>query len=114
MCSVLLVEDDLDIRETMRDVLEGEGHTVVTARHGAEALDLLASVPPPRLVILDLVMPVMDGIEFLRRLEQRDDHDVSVLVVSASSTIKPPPGTPLLRKPVPLEVLIDRVEAMCR
>jgi CheY-like chemotaxis protein len=114
MCSVLVVEDDLDIRETMRDVLEGEGHRVLTARHGREALELLPALAPPRLVILDLVMPVMDGIEFLRELARRRADDVAVLVVSASSTVAPPPGTPVLRKPVQLETLLERVETLCR
>ncbi|MEP7125510.1 MAG: response regulator, partial [Byssovorax sp.] len=83
--SVLIVDDDYDLRETMRDVLEEEGYLVNTASNGQEALDLLRDGESPEVVVLDLMMPVMDGWHFLDELE-RDGAlaDIPVVVMSAS------------------------------
>lgn len=81
---ILLVEDDFSIRETIAEVLEDEGFRVTCAANGAEALARLAAGDAPALILLDLMMPVMDGSEF-RRL-QRDDPrlaDIPVVVLSA-------------------------------
>jgi CheY-like chemotaxis protein len=64
---LLVVEDDDDLRELLSEQLASYQFSVAQARNGQEALDYLASRPPPRLVLLDLVMPVMDGLEFLAR-----------------------------------------------
>src|SRR3954452_4450654 len=58
---VLVVDDDADIRESVREVLEEEGYSVVLANDGQESYDYLAGNPPPDCVVLDLWMPVMDG-----------------------------------------------------
>jgi CheY-like chemotaxis protein len=71
--TVLIVEDDLNIRDTLEDALTEEGHTVFVARNGAEALATLTHLPRPALVVLDLWMPVMDGPAFLRELRSRED-----------------------------------------
>ena len=83
--SVLIVDDDYDLRETMRDVLEEEGYLVNTASNGQEALDRLRDGESPEVVVLDLMMPVMDGWHFLDELE-RDGAlaDIPVVVMSAS------------------------------
>lgn len=62
--SVLVIDDDHDIREALVDILEDAGFSVATARHGAEALQLLKSAVRPSLILLDLNMPVMNGHEF--------------------------------------------------
>ncbi|MFN7135838.1 MAG: response regulator, partial [Myxococcales bacterium] len=59
-------DDDADIRQAVAEVLEGEGHGVVVARDGADALDKLNAGAAPDLVLLDVMMPVMDGPTFLR------------------------------------------------
>lgn len=64
---VLVVDDDLAIRETIAVMLEAEGYRVVVAAHGAEALVTMAH-EQPAVILLDLNMPVMDGWELLRRL----------------------------------------------
>ena len=83
--SVLVVDDDYDLRETMRDVLEEQGYLVNTASNGQEALDRLRDGESPEVVVLDLMMPVMDGWHFLDELE-RDSAlaDIPVVVMSAS------------------------------
>lgn len=81
--SVLVVEDDHDVREAIQLVLEGEGYTVSTAMNGREAFERLSSFRPS-VILLDLMMPVMSGFEFL---EARRKHEelagIPVVVVSA-------------------------------
>lgn len=64
MTDVLIIEDELDLRETLTLLLEGEGYTCVQAENGAEALAWLRSNPEPKVILLDVMMPVMDGIAF--------------------------------------------------
>ena len=61
MTTVLVADDDPDIRETVGDILEAEGYGVLKAQNGTEALDLLRATAPPRVVLLDLQMPKLDG-----------------------------------------------------
>ena len=87
--SVLVVEDDWDIREVVADVLRDAGRTVDTARDGLEALKKLDSVQRPCLVVLDLMMPRLDGIGFLRELAEhplKDDFIVLVMACSRGSS----------------------------
>lgn len=113
--SILVVEDDADIRESVCDLLDEEGYSVVVARHGQDALNVLDRISPlPSLLLVDLLMPVMDGIEFLQRLQQDPRlAPIPVLVFSASSTVQPPPGIPVLRKPLSLDALLDAVKERC-
>jgi len=67
---VLVIDDDPAVRCCLTRLLEREGHTVATAGDGRQALDYLRSNPPPRLILLDLTMPAMDGREFLIRRQQ--------------------------------------------
>ena len=66
--TVLVVEDEQELREMMRDALELNGYAVVTAEHGHDALAKLPEIDHLCLVILDLLMPVMDGWEFIATL----------------------------------------------
>jgi len=80
---VLVVDDDADVRHRMRTLLERNGWTVVEASNGQEALERLAHAIP-RLILLDLTMPVMDGFTFLHALRQRPDcADIPVVVLTA-------------------------------
>jgi PAS domain S-box-containing protein len=79
---VLVVDDDADHRRRLRGLLEKEGWVVDEAADGREALDRLS--PAPSIVLLDLLMPVMDGFEFLARVRERDDaRSVPVVVLTA-------------------------------
>jgi CheY-like chemotaxis protein/signal transduction histidine kinase len=83
--TVLVVDDDYDLRETMRDVLEEEGYTVQTASNGQEALDCLRDGESPEVVLLDLMMPVMDGWHFLDEISRDSAFaEIPVVVMSAS------------------------------
>lgn len=115
MCSVLVVEDDEAIRESMRELLELEGFDVVTARNGREAL-AAARAARPCVVLLDLFMPVMDGWQFLAEVERdRELADLPVTVVSAAGDrVSGIGGRPYLRKPVTFGKLVAAVRASCR
>jgi CheY-like chemotaxis protein len=86
---VLLVEDDLDIAEAILDVLMDEGYEVAHATNGLEALDFLRSDPKPSVILLDLMMPEMDGPHF-REVQLSDPRlsEIPVVVVSADRMIE--------------------------
>lgn len=65
---ILVVDDDDAMRENLAEALDLEGYAVATASGGAEALDLLSEDPPPRVVLLDLHMPGIDGREVIERI----------------------------------------------
>jgi len=69
--SVLLVEDDLEIRDILQDLLEAEGYDVIPASHGRQALDFLKGGGQlPDLVVLDLMMPLVDGTQVLASIKR--------------------------------------------
>lgn len=113
---VLLVEDDPDLRETLRAILEDSGVAVACAANGREALAYLREEEPPRLVLLDLMMPVMNGWEF--RAEQMKDAKLSgipVAVLSADSRTASKAESlgvdRYLKKPIQLEELLSLVQS---
>ena len=85
MKKVLLVDDDPDILEALELALEGS-YEVIPARHGAEALEILKRTRVDG-IVLDLMMPVMNGGDFLRALRERGDQ-TPVLVVSAGTDLR--------------------------
>jgi CheY-like chemotaxis protein len=116
-CPVLIVDDDADIRQTLRDMLEAEGYSVDSAANGREGLKCLRGKQLPCLVLLDLTMPVMDGFEF--RDEQLRDPQlaaVPVVVITAGRRIeeeRPTMDVPVLRKPFDLDQLLGLVRTYC-
>ena len=107
---LLVVDDDRGIRETLGEVLRDERYSVLLARDGGEALELLAAGPVPRLILLDLAMPGMDGASFLER--QRSDprlQRIPVVVFSADDRAPRTGAAGWLRKPVDLGDLLDTV-----
>jgi CheY-like chemotaxis protein len=84
---VLVVDDDPDILEALSEILEAEGFEIRRARNGKEALERLEP-EPPHLILLDLMMPVMDGWEFAQRMRQRPAvADVPIIVLSADRNV---------------------------
>ena len=109
---ILVVEDDADIRESLREALEDAGYRVTTACHGQEGLERLAQMARPSLILLDLMMPVMSGPEFLDA-KQSDSRisDIPVLIVSAYGEIADETTgcVGFIPKPVALERLLETV-----
>jgi CheY-like chemotaxis protein len=109
---VLLVDDDEDLRDTIRDILENEGYTVRSAANGEEALERLAE-SPPCLMLLDMMMPVMSGAEVLLELEHRNCLDAVPVVVLSAHVTQCAKVREVLRKPVLVEVLLQVVARYC-
>ena len=114
-CRILfVVDDEPDIRETLRLVLECEGYSVETAANGREALELLQRAVPC-VILLDLMMPVMNGWEFAEQLRQRPEGaSIPVVVVTAfRDRAEGVPCQGVLGKPFDLDALFQHVRRHC-
>jgi CheY-like chemotaxis protein len=114
--TILVVDDEKAVRETIREVLEDEGYAVAEAANGQEALDYLRQDPRVCLILLDLMMPVMSGFDFLDVVKNDPVlKSVSILVVSAAShekieqARKSSTAVGVLVKPLQLKPLLDAV-----
>lgn len=113
---VLLAEDDEDLRDAMVDVLKNAGYTVEAVSNGRAALEWLEdNSPPPKLILLDLMMPVMDGWQFLDERERIPKiAAVPVVVLSANAGFtRVSETTRFMRKPVAVKVLLSVVSRYC-
>jgi CheY-like chemotaxis protein len=109
---VLVVEDDPDIREALASALELEGYRVAAAENGLRALEVMERLGPPHVVVLDLMMPVMSGLELLERL-RADEHLARLPVIVVSAWERHPAelagAQAFMRKPVDLDELLALV-----
>jgi len=108
---VVVIEDEPDLLEVTSFVLESEGFTVRAARNGREGLELLRSGVRPGLVLLDMMMPVMGGREFLTEIAKYPElHAIPIVVLSADGMTRLPGATAVLRKPIDLRQLVEVAE----
>lgn len=116
--SVLVVEDDDDIRFVVADVLRDEGYGVATSPNGLEALQYLRTATTlPGVILLDLMMPVMDGGTFLQHLSGEplwSEIPVVIMTARGRQFASVPQVVETLAKPVTLHELLDTVEQVCR
>src|SRR4051812_9494576 len=106
--TVLVVEDDFDIRNSLAEILLHEGYTVHTASNGVEAMQLLAHIDTPCVILLDLLMPVKNGWDFMK--ETRGIHkfaSIPVVAVTAAREV----GTEVsvnnvMKKPIDLDLFL--------
>jgi DNA-binding response OmpR family regulator len=113
--SILIVDDDDDMRNLLTHLLKREGYEVLNAIHGEQAMSLLAKAPKlPSLILLDLRMPVMDGWKF--RTVQRADkryQDIPVVVVTSVQTAEKDmasiQASAFLKKPIETRLLLNTV-----
>jgi CheY-like chemotaxis protein len=112
--TLLIVEDDEDIRDAIAFILRHAGHEVLEVGHGREALDLIASRGLPDLILLDMNMPIMNGWEFARELRARDGSRVPVVVITAAHDAQRSAeeigAVGFIGKPFELEALVSTIE----
>jgi CheY-like chemotaxis protein len=113
---VLVVDDDPDILEAICDILEVEDYRVAKARNGLEALEQI-DVERPDAILLDLMMPVMDGVTFAQALRERPAGDVPIVVISADGNPQRAASVgarAYLAKPFDIDTLLAHVGAITR
>ncbi len=114
---VLIVEDDRDIRDALGDALTQAGHQVFTAVNGSDALDFLSKGPTPDVILLDLMMPVMNGQDFLEHQSGvAVISKIPVVVMSAAGNLLQGLGPQVrhcVKKPLNLEELIRVIGECC-
>ena len=114
--TVFIVEDDADTREMIGRFLELEGFAIVTAANGRQALDRLDEGTRADVILLDLMMPVMDGWEFRRRQASHAAfRNIPVIVFSAvgRDRMRQIEANDYLSKPVDLDELLQRISRFC-
>jgi len=112
---VLVVDDDRDIRDSLVELIEDQGYRAIGAGNGVEALEVLRTcAAPPCLILLDLMMPLMDGREFREhQVGNPAWRDIPVIVVSAYNDVEDQAralGVDHMRKPLAMRPLIEAVE----
>ena len=113
---ILVVEDDHDVRDAMVQVLASEGYDAVSAVDGQDALGRLEEGLDPCLILLDLMMPRMDGWEFIEQ-QRRRQSQTPIIVVSAYSSAEQLRAVGVqdyMRKPVDIDALLVLVRRYCR
>lgn len=114
--TILVVDDDEDIRDALVDLLGDEGYSAVGMANGSEALTWLRSERRPCAILLDWMMPVMDGETFLRE-QERDPElaQIPVIIITAAGNarILDLKGRPLVQKPIEVDKLMGVVQVHC-
>jgi CheY-like chemotaxis protein len=109
--AILVVDDDVAATDSLVEILAAEGYTVAAAKNGKEALKHLRSAPLPRLIILDLFMPEMDGWEFRReQLKDSKLHDIPVVVMTGASVYAGIDANVIVHKPLDVARFLSLVE----
>ena len=112
--SVMIVDDEPGLCESLRDFLEDEGFAVSTAANGAEALHLLEAGELPCIMILDLIMPVVSGNQVYEKMQKDPRLSRIPIVVSTSDPSRAPAGALIMKKPINLDRLLGAVKDHCR
>jgi CheY-like chemotaxis protein len=116
MATILVVEDNDDVREMMSITLQLEGHNVVTAANGRQALEVLHRGTDPCMILLDLMMPVMNGWQFQEEVAKDPKlRDIPVVIVSAAAGErgKQTSAAAFIPKPIDVDKLLDVVCEHC-
>jgi CheY-like chemotaxis protein len=112
--TILIVEDEKESRETLREILELEGYDVETAENGREALAHLdARGDRICIMLLDLYMPVMDGWQLIERLRADGRLAQTPILVVTSAADQAPADLPVLQKPIDIDKVMREIERLC-
>jgi CheY-like chemotaxis protein len=116
MKKILIIEDDPDIRDSLRELLEMEGYSVACATNGQEGIDCLHHMASalPNIILLDLMMPVKDGIGFRQDQQKHPQwHSIPTVIMSADGNARSKLAnlgiTTFLKKPVDLETVLETI-----
>lgn len=117
--SILVIDDDPDMREILTEILAEEGYRVAGARNGREALEYLRHETRPSLILLDIMMPEMDGWRFRREQQKQPElASIPVVLLSAHGSVRDAAlalgAADYLRKPLRVETLLEVAERYCR
>ena len=113
MIQILVVDDDAGSRNALTTLLRDEGFTVVDVSGGREALEYLRRSPPPKLIVLDLMMPDVDGWD-LRHAQKQDPSLAGIPVIAVSAAGKLPDADAQFRKPLDYEKFLGAVRRYVR
>ena len=113
--TILVVEDDASIRDILSLALTADGYKVITAANGQEALKILSEMSNPCLILLDLMMPIMNGWQFAAAIsENANFKNIPIVVLTAfADKVKTIPGKLTLKKPIDLELLFEVAKKYC-
>ncbi len=114
MKKLLVVDDEPAIREMLKDFFEDEGYAVDLAADGAEALEALRKSGPYALVLLDLIMPIMNGVQLYDTMKADPALASIPVLISTSHPTRAPAGALVIRKPVDVNILINTVKRLCQ
>jgi CheY-like chemotaxis protein len=109
---LLIVDDEVDLLESLSDAFTDAGYVVRTAVNGKDALEKLPLMGRPCALILDLVMPIMNGNELYARMKADPRYSDIPVLVSTSDPSRCPSGVPYMRKPVNLDVMFETVNRL--
>lgn len=117
MKTILVIEDDAAIRDSLKELLEFENYNVVMAEHGQKAMEILTTKSAPDLLLLDLSMPVMDGRTFLKEMRQNltNLNHLPVIIMTAAGLSNLPENHPkdwVLKKPLDVDELLTKIETV--
>jgi two-component system, sensor histidine kinase and response regulator len=111
--TILVVEDDADIRESLCDAFEDAGYFVRSASNGMEGLEALRHFERPCAIVLDLIMPVMTGNELYDAIQADATLADIPVIISTSDPSRAPSGALLLKKPVNLQTMLKMIGKLC-
>ena len=111
--AILVVDDEVDVRESLREVLEDEGYDVAVAADGRLGLEAVRRLHPDA-VILDIIMPVMSGTEMYAAMQGDPELAQIPVIISTSDPSRAPSGVLIMRKPIDVPRLLAAVESVCK
>lgn len=112
--TILVIEDEIDILNSLRDYLQFEGYNVLTALNGFEAIEILKKSPTPNLILLDMKMPVMNGWQFAEEYLSKFNPVSPIVVMTAAAEAKERANDihaiSWIEKPFDLDTFIEKVK----
>lgn len=112
--TIMIIEDESDIRSSLKEILELVGYDVLTAENGLDALNVLKESVKPNLILLDMKMPVMNGWDFAEQFHKTYNNSSPIVVVTAAADseqrAKDINATGWVSKPFELDVLLNKIK----